>query len=126
MMRKKIGILVCLLILSLQLSAAGYQPMTYSAPETGFRSTSAYTGSHQPTGFAAISASNYAALNSEGGACYNGPRKGRPKPGDYGGTGAIGVYDYHSPVGDVPWEMIVIFAIILAYIKKKQYLCSKF
>ena len=108
-------------------SADSYQPMTYSAPETGFRSTSAYTVNTQRTsGFAAISASNYAALNSEDGACYSGPRKGRPKPGDYGGTGAIGNYDFHSPAGDIPWEMMVIFALILAYIKKKQYLCSKF
>jgi len=122
-MRKLIGTLVCLL-LSLQLSAVGYQPVTYSAPPTGFRSTSAYNGSIQPTGsLSAISAANYQALNSEGGACYNGasgPRRGRPTTNDYGGTGAIGNYDYRSPVGDIPWVVMVVLAGLYAIFAKKR------
>ena len=124
-MRKVIGILVCL-FLSLRLSAVSYQPVTYSAPPTGFRSTSAYTGSMQPTGsLSAISSSNFEALNSEGGACYNpsasGPRKGRPNENTYGGTGAIGNVDFHSPVGEMPWAGMLILAVLYAiYVKKRK------
>ena len=122
-MSKRLGIIVCLLI-SLQLSAISYEPMTYSAPPTAFRSTSAYSGSIQPTGFAAISASNYEALNSEGGACYNaasGPRKGRPKGGDSGnGGGFIGDYEFHSPIGDVPFVLMAILASLYAFFAKKR------
>ena len=121
-MSKRLGILVCLLI-SLQLSAINYQPVTYSAPPTEFRSTSAYNGSIQPSGFAAISASNYEALNSEGGACYNaasGPRKGRPKGGGTSGGGFIGDYEFHSPIGDAPFVLMAILAGLYAFFAKKH------
>ena len=105
--------------------AFSYQPVTYSAPATGFRSTSAYNGSMQPAGsLSAISAANYEALNSEGGACYHpsavGPRKGRPQENDYGGTGAIGNLDYHSPVGDVPWALLLILAAVWGVRKRMK------
>ena len=113
-MRKFIGIVVCLL-LSLQLSAVSYQTMTYSAPETNFRSTSAYAGSYQPTGsLSAISASNFQTLNSEGGACYNGPRRGRPKGDGNTNTGLIGSYEFHSPVGDIPFVLMAFLALLYA------------
>ena len=119
-MRKGIGILVCLLV-SWPLLAAGYQPMTYSAPETVFRSTSAYiertpAAVDRPSGFLAISEANYRALNSENSGGPN-RRTGRPSGTDYGGTGAIGNYDFHSPIGDIPWGMTVIFALLFAYKK---------
>ena len=121
-MRKIVGILVCLL-LSLQLYAVGYQPVTYSAPVTTFRSTSAYNGSIQPTGsLSAISAANYNALNSEGGACYSpsGPRKGRPTGGSGSSDGLIGNYDFHSPVGDVPFLVMTVIAVLYTIFAKKH------
>ena len=30
-----------------------------------------------------------------------------------------------TPVGDIPWGITVIFALLFAYIKKKQYLCRR-
>ena len=124
-MRKIIGIIV-LSLLSLPLMAVGYSPVTYSAPSTNFRSTSAYNGSMQPAGsMSAISASNYQALNSEGGACYHpsaiGPRKGRPKENEYGGSGAIGNQDFHSPVGEIPWiAMGAMLFLYVFYTKKRR------
>jgi len=117
-MRKIVGILVCLL-LSLQLYAVGYQPVTYSAPVTTFRSTSAYNGSIQPTGsLSAISAANYNALNSEGGACYSPAQHGtihRGRPG-----GAIGEYDFHSPVGNTPWFLMAVLAAVYLWKSRKR------
>jgi hypothetical protein len=128
-MRRRIGILVCLLVFSLQLSAVSYQPCK---PSSNFRSTSVYvTGRQQPTGgfqssmsnvqspmasratgsFSAISASNFETLNSEGGACYNGPRRGRGREDDYGGSGAIGDVTNHSPIGEVPWLLMVLLVV---------------
>jgi len=119
-MRKTIGIIVCL-FLSLQLSAISYQTATYSAPPTGFRSTSAYSASRPtPSSLSAISTANYEALNSEGGACYNGPRRGRPKEGDYGNTGAIGSADFRSPVGDIPWYLFGLLAALYGLIIQKK------
>ena len=110
---RRIGLVICLLV-ALCANAIEYQPITYSGPSSDFRSTSAYVSTHQTTGFSAISADNFNTLNSEGGACYNpspsGPRKGRPGGGSGGGGGAIGEYDIHSPVGDVPF---ILFAILL-------------
>lgn len=118
-MRKVVGILVCL-FLSLPLSAISYQTMSYSAPATDFRSTSVYSGSVQSTGsLSAISASNFNALNSEGGACYlpsavsSEPRRGRP-------GGFIGNYDFHSPVGDIPFVLMAIMAGLYAIFVKKR------
>lgn len=110
--------------------AAEYQPFTYSAPATDFRSTSAYsapTGSYSAgnarvgstVSFSTISSSNFQTLNSEGGLCYNPAsglnkaRKGRPRE-DEGGDGdnAIGEYDLHSPIGDIPWIFIAILIIV--------------
>ena len=132
-MRKIIGIIVCLWV-SLQLSAVSYQPCksvyrspgSYSVSGTGysgsgFRSTSAYQPSSNQDivsnvqayhTMSSISASNFEALNSEGGACYNGPRRGRPKDGDNSKTGLIGGYDFQSPVGDA---LIPLLLLALGY-----------
>lgn len=128
-MRKIIGVIVCLWVAA-RLFAVDYQPFTYSAPTTEFRSTSAYTASTNAlpattarvgssSSFSAISTSNFQTLNSEGGLCYqpsataNRARKGRPTE-DEGGDGdnAIGEYDLHSPVGDTPWIFIAILIIV--------------
>ena len=118
-MRKIIGIIV-LSLLSLPLMAVEYNPVTYSAPSTDFRSTSAYNGSIQPTGsMSAISAANYQALNSEGGACYHPsavssePRRGRP-------GGFIGNYDFHSPVGEIPWIAMGMMLFLYVFYTKKR------
>ena len=70
-----------------------------------------------------ISAANFEALNSEGGACYQpayapGVRKVRPGDEEGGGGGAIGEYDFHSPVGNTPWLLTLI--MLLAYVLKKR------
>lgn len=86
-----------------------------------FRSTDAYrtTGAVSTGSFSSISASNFATLNSEGGEFYEepsylGPRRGRP-----GGGGAIGEYEQHSPVGDIPWLLIVILLTATALCRRK-------
>ena len=151
------------LIISTLLLAAPIRAVS-ALPNTDFRTTSSYMGSrtcytsspasytvhrtpgassytihHTPyTGavgsLTAISASNFAQLNSEGGACYQASaihkpaarRGGRDEMEDGEGDGgnAIGVYDFHSPVGDTPW--MVILLLLFAYVIKKQYLCRRF
>ena len=151
-MRKWIGILVCLMITA-SVSAVVYHPMrpeSYRAAvhvsvpgyqsSSDFRSTSSYLSSRpsgaitsyssnglSAHGLAAISASNFDALNSEGGACYQpsatqtGSRKGRPGGGGDSGGGAIGEYDFHSPVGDTPWVWMLL--LLAAFGMKKKRSC---
>ena len=135
-MRKLIGILVCLLAAAsvfaveyhpLRVSAAardGYYSAA-SAPSVGFRSTSAYSpnsansiASNSVSGLSAISASNFAALNSEDGlfaetSAKVGAIRKSGRPGGGGGSegGGIGEYDFHSPVGDLPF---LFFVLLLA------------
>ena len=118
-MRKIIGIVVCLWVAA-RLFAVDYQPFAYSAPTTEFRSTSAYNApqtansfSTTPTGLtsslAAISASNFDALNSEGGLCYtpaSGPLRGK-KPD----VPPIGEDEEEFPIGDTPF---ILFALLAA------------
>ena len=73
----------------------------------------------------AISAANFEALNSEGGACYQpayapGVRKGRPGDDEGGGGGAIGEYDFHSPVGNIPWILFVLLAAGYVVLMKRR------
>ncbi len=113
-MRKIKGILVCLLVFSSRLIAVDYQPIAFS-------STSSYMGDNQATrqmthydrtqpvgSLTTISASNFESLNGEGGAfspaAASGPRRGRP-------GGAIGEYDFHSPIGDTPWGVMLLLAV---------------
>ena len=118
-MRKIIGILVCLLVL-----------IEVQGADMAFRSTSPYlsagssmcvSSSAPASSFSAISAANYAALNSEGGACYtpNGPRRvGRV---DYGDTPPIGGITEHSPVGDTPWALMIWLCLgYVAYVERKK------
>ena len=71
----------------------------------------------------AISASNYQALNSEGGMCYSpaaasAPRRGREDMGD---EPAIGDYGNHSPVGNTPWILFILLAAgYVMYIQRKK------
>lgn len=148
-MRKILGILVCLWVATgvfavdyHPIKATGYRSAgrytsAYSAPVSSFRSTSAYSApltanslSTTPTGgltssLAAISSSNFDALNSEGGACYqpsalsSGPRRGVTRPGSDDEDEdpdeedlAIGEYIERSPVGDTPWIFIAILIIV--------------
>ena len=146
------SILVCLFMVF----AASYCGAVNAMPYTEFRSTSVYMGSParnnksqitnyqsqisnqrlaRPSGsLTAISASNFAQLNGEGGACYQASalhkpaarRGGRDDMEDEEGDGgnAIGVYDFHSPVGNTPWVLILL--LLFAYVIKKQYLCRRF
>ena len=125
-MRKITGILVCLYMVWSPLSAVTYQ--TYQ-PSADFRSTSVYVAESRPSSafgypssgmtvnratgsLSAISAANFEALNSEGGACYSpsGPRRGRPADDGQGGSGAIGDVPNHSPIGDTPWFWFLLLA----------------
>lgn len=137
-MRKIIGIIVCLGI-SVGLWAVDYQP-------AAFGSTSAYlsegrvanlgASSMRPSGaiayssgvsmggsMAAISASNFESLNSEGGACYNPARDGSAihrvgRPGS--GSGGTGVSDPQSPVGPTPWILMLLLAGGYILLKRKR------
>ena len=100
-------------------------------PQTAFQSTSAYrsAGLQQPVAAAevcrttgslsAISASNFDALNGEGGACYSpvqsAARRGR---GDEGG--AIGEYDFQSPVGGTPWLWILTLSLLFCFHRRRE------
>lgn len=126
-MRKLVSVLVCLWGAA-SVYAAEYKPFAYSAPPTEFRSTSAYTASANsfPSGrdrvgatssLTAISAANFATLNSEGGACYipsatSGPRRAKIVEPD---TEAIGEGVWESPVGETPLILLALLAAFYAF-----------
>ena len=59
----------------------------------------------------------------EGGACYagsNGPRRGRQKEDEYGGSGAIGNLEFHSPVGEIPWIAMGMMLFLYVFYTKKR------
>ena len=143
-MRKSKGILVCLLV-TVRIGAVDFQPVSFGstsaylhearganiAPQSAMRPTGilAYGPSKAySTGSpAAISASNFETLNSEGGACYNPTRNGsairRVGRSDDGGeddSGAIGAYGYHSPVGTTPWLMMLLLAGAYILLKRRR------
>jgi len=67
-----------------------------------------------------ISAANFAVLNGEGGACYhptmanNPARRGISRPGDDDEDDlAIGEIIERSPIGDIPW--LLMLAMIMGY-----------
>ena len=84
----------------------------------GIATTGPAVSAARPQSFSAISASNFATLNAEGGACSltsaetstPGPRKARP------GTGT-GVVEERSPVGDTPWLFVLILATAFACLR---------
>ena len=96
---------------------------------SSFYSTSAYMTTRQTPvvsyqspktigSLSAISAANYASLNSDGGACCHapaGPHKAK-RPGDL----AIGEADFRSPVGELPIGLIIVFILAYAGYKKKK------
>ena len=107
------------------------------APTAVFRSTSSYsTEVPTPTAMrlqrpeaigsmSAISASNFAELNSEEGWCGGTSaraniRKGRPGGGGGGGGGAIGEYEFHSPVGNTPWMIMALLAAAYLLVKRRK------
>ncbi len=128
-MRRLLGIVVCLWIVE-RLLAVEYRPI-------GFSSTSAYAGSQRSEQMAmmppsrvqtygsmsAISAANFTALNSEGGACYTPTDMERPKgnvrKGRSGGNGT-GMYDFHSPVGATPCLFLALLAALYVVYKRPR------
>ncbi|MBR4431835.1 MAG: hypothetical protein IKS76_01380 [Paludibacteraceae bacterium] len=131
------NILVCLFVAT-SLLAVTYQP----CQPTSFRSTSVYVTTAQPSsvtmsmspqypksiGITAISASNFDALNSEGGACYQ-PSAARPggirrsvdRPDDDDEDDlAIGEIIERSPVGDTPWILFILFAAGYIVLRRKK------
>ena len=128
-MRRKIGILVCLLWVTISAFAVGYQPCGGAS----FGSTSAYVSTRQIScsrtpytvhqSASAISVSNFNTLNSEGGACYHpsaingGPRRGKiTEPG----TEAVGEGVWESPVGEIPFILMAILASLYVIWTKKR------
>ena len=130
-MKRLINIWICLCVAASAL-AVTYQPCQSSS----FRSTSVYVGggvgyhqspmtnhqssftNHRPSGsMQTISASNFARLNSEGGECYQ-PSYGARRPGlrregrddedEDDSNNAIGEYDFHSPIGDGTWPLLLL------------------
>jgi len=144
-MKRIVNILFAIWIV-LSAYAVDYRPVHLTAPPSAFRTTSGYLASNSlsgltsnslsgltvqrsnnVSGLSSISAANFEALNSEGGACYQpayapGVRKGRPGDDEGGGGGAIGEYDFHSPVGNTPWLLTLI--MLLAYVLKKRLFCK--
>ena len=146
-MRKIIGIIVCLFI-TVGLWAVEYHPATFSstsaymhesrvanvAAQSAMRPSGAMafrSGAITTTGsLSAISASNFEALNSEGGACYTPARHGgtirreRSEEGDSGGrdedSEAIGSYGYHSPVGATPCLFLALLAALYVVYKRPR------
>ena len=125
-MRKLVSVLVCLWVAA-EMFAVSYQ----SYQPTMFRSTSAYvaerpmaTSCHQSSRanhqtLTAISASNFATLNSEGGACYipsatSGPSKVKVKEPEPD-TEAIGEGVWESPVGETPLILLALLAAFYAF-----------
>lgn len=123
-MRKLVSVLVCLWVAA-EMFAVSYQ----SYQPTMFRSTSAYvaerpmaTSCHQSSmanhqTLTAISASNFATLNSEGGACYipsatSGPRRAKIVEPD---TEAVGEGVWESPVGETPLILLALLAAFYAF-----------
>ena len=98
--------------------------------QSAFRSTSAYRSSslnqspnigmttyNKPTGsLSAISAANFEALNSEGGACYSPGTQRRVRPED----GAIGEYSFESPIGDTPWFLIMMLSLLFYLYQRRH------
>lgn len=128
-MRKIIGILVCLLVTA-RLFAVDYQPFAYSAPTTEFRTTSAYTASTNAlpattervgatSSFSAISNSNFVALNSEGGLCYN-PGGASRLAGKKPDVPPIGENEEEFPIGDTPWILFGLLMIAYGAFKWKK------
>ena len=78
----------------------------------------------------AISASNFAALNDEGGEFYQpsstSPRRpglrreGRDEEDDDDGNNAIGEYDFHSPVGNTPWIVLTLLTVVYLVVKRRK------
>lgn len=128
-MRKIIGIIVCLWVAA-RLFAVDYQPFAYSAPTTEFRSTSAYTASTNAlpattarvgstSSFSAISSSNFVALNSEGGLCYN-PGGALRRAGKKPDVPPIGENEEEFPIGDTPWILFGLLQIAYGAFKWKK------
>lgn len=128
-MRKLVSVLVCLWGAA-SVYAAEYKPFAYSAPPTEFRSTSAYTASTNAlpattarvgstSSFSAISSSNFVALNSEGGLCYN-PGGALRRAGKKPDVPPIGENEEEFPIGDTPWILFGLLQIAYEAFKWKK------
>lgn len=114
-----------ILVLAVAMQARAYEPMSPSFSSAGSavfyggqqHTTSLYSSrSVYSQSVSDISASNFEALNSEGGLCEHTSsirRAGRPT-----GGGGIGVIENESPIGDVPLFMML--ALIIGYIGLKR------
>lgn len=128
-MKKMKGILVCLLLLLPAIGKAGgaYQPFAFvstsayrsSGNESSYSST--LSNHSQPVGsLAAISAANFASLNSDEEAFSPAAAAGPRRVERQDGTGGTGVSIKSSPVGDTPWLFIVL--MVLSYIAVRSLL----
>lgn len=130
-MRRLIGIIVCLWLgMTMPVKAVSYHPakvttpaITYTAPPTEFRSTSAYAGGLKSTGsLGVISAANFASLNSEN---ESSGSSGRPTPSlrresRPGGSGGMGNVETHSPVGATPCLFLALLAALYVVYKRPR------
>lgn len=124
-------LLIYILFTSMAVSAYGvdYQTVTYSALPTQFSSTSAYTVSSASSygsvrigatsSFSAISSSNFVALNSEGGLCYN-PGGASRRAGKKPDVPPIGENEEEFPIGDTPWILFGLLLIAYGAFKWKK------
>ena len=130
-MRRIRVILLCLWVVASSF-AATYQ--CYQ-PTSDFHSTSAYRTNSQssmsnyqsPTtnmatgSLSAISASNFNALNSEGGLCYAASAKSSPfRAGKKPDTPPIGQIEEESPIGEIPFILMAILASLYVIWTKKR------
>ena len=117
-MRKQVVILISIgLLCCMAMMGQGSSFYSTSAYMTGRQApVSSYQAPRTIGSLSAISAANYSSLNSEGGACYHAPsgprRAGRPT------DPAIGEGDFRSPIGGVPFGMMVL--LVLAYVGYKR------
>lgn len=130
--------LLCLLLTAVQVHA-----QWGDLSSTDFQSTSSYYHSARSSAsylssdgyrtpmtgsgssFSMISADNFASLNGEDGEFYEsssstGPHRGRPS----GGGGAIGEYEQHSPVGDIPWLLMALLLTATVISRRRSAICK--
>ncbi|MBQ9296632.1 MAG: hypothetical protein IJ204_05495 [Paludibacteraceae bacterium] len=101
---------------------AGPVPVTIGSTSAaingrGIATTGPAVPAARPQSFSAISASNFATLNAEGGACsLTSAETSTPGPRKRPGTGT-GVVEERSPVGDTPWLFVLILATAFACLR---------
>lgn len=131
-MRRVISIIIGLLLIVTGVFAVTFSPYQ---PDASFRSTSAYLerermsvlsadmGMYRPVSgsLSAISAANFEELNSEEPSESSSKPHGRVRTGrgNYSGL-ATGTTEWHSPVGDVAWGVLLLLGALYAWRKRKE------